>query len=395
MSMKFRAAMIAVLLPASACAQSGADRSDANRPDQVPAFIGQTRAPVIASGVRYAVTTVATGIDNGYGLAFLPDGRALVTEKPGRLRLVGRDGVLSEPIAGTPRVVHKEQGGLLGLAVVPGGLCLSFSEPRGGGRSGTTVNCYKLRVDGAAVSLGAPVTVWRQEPAYGPSAKHFGGRIVLAGDGTLFVTNGERSDTPIRDTAQSLANGLGKIARVSVDGSVPAGNPFASSPDPLTRKLWSFGHRNVQAAALDPAGRLWTVEHGPKGGDELNRPQAGRNHGWPVITYGEDYNGRPINGDITAKPGMEQPVYFWDPVIGPSGMAFYSGAMFPRWRGSVFIGGLVAGGLVRLELSGDRVTGEERIELGERVRDVVQAPDGSLWVLTDGDGGRILRVAAK
>jgi glucose/arabinose dehydrogenase len=232
--------------------------------------------------------------------------------------------------------------------------------------------------------------IYRQQPKV-QGANHFGSRLVFTGDGKLFVTQGDRFD--YREAAQDLTSGLGKIVRIMPDGSVPRDNPFAGRAG-VRPEIWSYGHRNIQSAVLHPqTGQLWTVEHGARGGDELNHPEAGKNYGWPVITYGVDYSGATI-GEGTAKPGMEQPVYYWDPVIAPSGMTFYTGEAFPGWQGSLLIGSLRPGLLVRLILEDGRVAREERYldELGERIRDVRQGPDGLLYLLTDSTQGRLLRV---
>jgi glucose/arabinose dehydrogenase len=346
-----------------------------------------TPAP-IAAPVR--VETVARGLEHPWGLAFLPDGRMLVTERPGRLRLVDRNGRLSDPLGGVPDVFAQGQGGLLDVALSPDFardrlVYLSFAEPGEGG-AGTAVARGRL----AERSLEGPRVIWRQRPKVG-GANHWGSRLVFRRDGTLFVTLGDRFN--YRERAQDLSVTLGKIVRINADGSVPRDNPFVGRAG-AAPEIWSYGHRNVQAAALHPqTGDLWTVEHGARGGDELNRPEAGKNYGWPVITYGVDYSGAKI-GEGTARPGMEQPVYYWDPVIAPSGAAFYTGSAFPDWRGSLFIGGLASRVLVRLTIAGGRVTGEERYlaDLGERLRDVRQGPEGFLYLLTDNPAGRILRV---
>lgn len=337
------------------------------------------------------VETVARGLEHPWGLAFLPDGRMLVTERPGRLRLVERDGRLSEPLSGVPPVYARGQGGLLDVALSPTFaqdrlVYLSFAEPGAGG-AGTAVARGRLGERG----LEGTQVIWRQQPKVeGPN--HWGSRLVFRRDGTLFVTLGDRF--AYRERAQDLSTTIGKIVRINADGSVPRDNPFVGRPG-VRPEIWSYGHRNVQAAALHPqTGQLWTAEHGPRGGDELNHPEAGKNYGWPVITYGVDYSGARI-GEGTAKPGMEQPVYYWDPVIAPSGMTFYTGRAFPDWQGSLFIGSLRPGLLVRLTLADGRVTREERYlaHLRERIRDVRQGPDALLYLLTDSPEGRILRVA--
>jgi len=334
------------------------------------------------------VTDVARGLEHPWGLAFLPDSRLLVTERPGRLRLV-TNGQLSEPLAGVPAVYGRGQGGLLDVALGPGFaqdrlVYLSFSEPGEGG-AGTAVARGRLGERG----LEGTHVIWRQQPKVdGPN--HWGSRLVFRPDGTLFVTLGERY--AYRERAQDLSVTLGKIVRINPDGTVPRDNPFVGR-DGVRPEIWSYGHRNIQAAALDARGQLWTVEHGARGGDELNNPQPGKNYGWPVITYGVDYSGARI-GIGTAHPGMEQPVYYWDPVIAPSGAAFYTGAAFPEWRGDLLVGSLRPGALVRLRIDSGRVIQEERYlgDLGERIRDVRQGPDGAIYLLTDSPRGRILRL---
>ncbi|HEV7730811.1 MAG TPA: PQQ-dependent sugar dehydrogenase [Candidatus Binatia bacterium] len=340
------------------------------------------------------VSVVADGLEHPWGLAFLPDGTMLVTERPGRLRRVAADGTLSAPLTGVPTVFDEGQGGLLDVAVSPTFaddryVYLSFAEPRDGGAA-TAVARGRL----GAAGLDETTVIWRQEPVVeGPN--HFGSRLVFRPDGSLFVTVGERFDH--RDQAQVMSSTLGKVVRIGADGVVPRDNPFAGKP-PAAPAIWSSGHRNVQAAALQPGtNRLWTVEHGPEGGDELNHPEAGRNYGWPVISYGVNYDGTRVS-DATEKPGMEQPVYYWDPVIAPSGATFYTGTAFPEWHGHLLVGSLTPGGLVRLVLENDRVALEERYRDGEldtRIRDVVQGPDGHVYLLTDRRSGKILRLAAR
>jgi glucose/arabinose dehydrogenase len=346
--------------------------------------------PAPTEGVVRA-ETVARGLEHPWGLAFLPDGRMLVTERPGRLRSVDREGRVSDAIGGVPAVVARGQGGLLDVAIDSRFaenrlVYLSYAEPGPDGTAGTAVARGRLG-DGRLEDVRV---IYQQRPKVeGPN--HFGSRLVFARDGTLFVTQGDRFGH--RDRAQDLSVGFGKIVRINPDGTVPRDNPFVGRAD-ARPEIWSYGHRNVQSAALHPeTGQLWTVEHGARGGDELNRPEAGKNYGWPVITYGVDYSGAKI-GEGTAKPGMEQPVYYWDPVIAPAGMAFYTGDALPGWKGSVLIGSLRPGGLVRLTMANGRVVREERYlaDLNERVRDVRQGPDGFVYLLTDSRDGRILRV---
>jgi glucose/arabinose dehydrogenase len=335
--------------------------------------------------------TVATGLEHPWGLAALPDGTWLVTERPGRLRRIARDGAVSAPLTGVPEVYARGQGGLLDVALSPTFaqdrlVYLSFSEPGDGG-AGTAVARGRLGERG----LEGTTVIWRQHPKVnGPN--HWGSRLVFARDGTLFVTLGERFS--YRDQAQDLASTLGKVVRINADGSVPPDNPFVGKPN-ARPEIWSYGHRNVQAAAAHPeTGELWTVEHGARGGDEINRPQAGRNYGWPVISYGTNYDFSKI-GEGTAKAGMEQPVYYWDPVIAPSGAVFYTGDAFPEWRGDLLVGSLSPGGLVRITLRDGRVAGETRYRNGElrtRIRDVALGADGAIYLITDTGDGKLLRL---
>ncbi|HEX2248694.1 MAG TPA: PQQ-dependent sugar dehydrogenase [Gemmatimonadales bacterium] len=336
------------------------------------------------------VTTVTKGLEHPWGLAFLPDGRMLVTERPGRLRIVDKDGRLSKPLGGVPEVLASSQGGLLDVALSPNFardqlVYLSFSEP---GEDGASTAVVRGRLGSRALE-GVQV-IWRQVPKVRGS-NHWGSRLVFRRDGTLFITTGDRYE--YRQRAQDLSTTIGKIVRITPDGSIPQDNPFVRQ-EGVRSEIWSYGHRNVQAATLHPeTGELWTAEHGARGGDELNNPQPGRNYGWPVITYGVDYSGSKI-GQGTANKGMEQPVYYWDPVIAPSGALFYTGDAFPEWRGDLFIGSMQPGLLVRLDLEGGRVTREERYlgDLDGRIRDVQQGPDGFIYLLTDSSEGGVLRI---
>jgi glucose/arabinose dehydrogenase len=340
------------------------------------------------------VETVARGLENPWGLAFLPDGRMLVTERPGRLRLVSAEGQLSQPLGGLPgNIAARGQGGLLDVALDPAFnqnrfVYLSYAEERGEGRAGTSV--VRARLNEGGTALEAAQVIFRQEPAH-TGRNHFGSRLVFDRTGNLFVTVGDRFD--LRDQAQNPANHIGKIIHITPEGRPAPANPFLNR-EGARPETWSLGHRNVQSAALNPAtGELWTVEHGARGGDEVNIPQKGKNYGWPVITYGIDYSGAKI-GEGTAKPGLEQPVFYWDPSIAPSGMAFYTGDKFPAWRGSILVGALAGKLVSRLQTDGNRVTGEERMlqGLGERIRDVRQGPDGFVYLVTDASQGRVLRV---
>lgn len=340
--------------------------------------------------VAVKAVDVARGLEHPWGLAFLPDGRLLVTERAGRLRVVGRDGRLSAPLAGVPRVVARGQGGLLDVALSPSfeadrQVYLSFAEPADGGAR-TAVARATLAEEG----LRETTVIFRQKQARA-GANHFGSRLVLTRDGHLFITMGDRYDA--RDQVQDLGTHFGKIVRVRTDGTVPPDNPFVNTARALP-DIWSFGHRNVQGAALHPGtGRLWAHEHGAMGGDEVNVVLAGRNYGWPVITHGVDYSGAKI-GEGSAKAGMEQPQHVWVPSIAPSGMAFVTGSRLPGWRGSLVVGSLKFRLLARLSLDAERVVGEQRVlqPLGERLRDVRQGPDGHLYLLTDESQGAVLRV---
>jgi glucose/arabinose dehydrogenase len=346
--------------------------------------------PASESGV-FRVTTVAQPIEHGWGLALLPDGRMLVTERGGGMKIFGKDGKLATELDGVPKVFAVGQGGLLDVTLSPTFakdqlVYFAFSEPGEGNTAGTSVARGKL----GATALENVQVVWRQQPKVaGPN--HFGSRIVFRPDGTMFITTGDRFTH--REKVQDLTTTIGKTIRVNADGTPPRDNPFVGRAN-VRPEIWSYGHRSVQAATLHPqTNELWTIEHGARGGDELNNPQAGRNYGWPVITYGVDYSGVKI-GEGTAKAGMEQPLYYWDPVIAPSGAVFYTGKVFTQWQGDLFVGSLRPGGLVRLELENGRVAKETRYlgELNERIRDVQQGEDGLLYLLTDDRRGRVIRL---
>ena len=379
---------------------AGVDPRPPNAPNHKPAFTGQTRAPEVKSNVAFNVVTVAEGIENGWGIAFLPAGKMLVTEKPGRLRVVDAKGTLSAPVTGLPPVDARGQGGLLDVSLHPDFasnqlIYWSYAEPRENDMNNTAVARGRF-VDGAAPRVENVQVIYHQAPSM-VSRLHFGSRLVWGRDGTLFITQGERSIIEGRMQAQKMDSLLGKIVRLNADGSVPKDNPFVGK-EGVRPEIWSYGHRNLQSATLHPTtGELWEVEHGPRGGDEVNIPRKGRDYGWPTIGYGIEYNGNLIGGDITAQSGMEQPIYYWDPVIGPSGMVFYTGKLFPTWNMNLFIGGHATNDLVRLTLNGERVTGEERLltDLKERVRDVRQGPDGAIYVLTDMAKGRILKLVPR
>ncbi len=358
----------------------------------------QTNAPP-APKTQIIVEEIAKGLKFPWGLQFLPDGRMLVTERGGTMRLVAKDGKISKPVEDLPHVVNKGQGGLLDVLLsqdfaTSGLIFFSYAEPRGGFSNGTSVVRAKLVFEGEAGRMEDGEVIFRQEPP-ARSFYHFGSRLVWDKTGALFVTLGERAD--LSESAQDLGTHLGKIVRIMPDGSAPKDNPFVSRDD-VRPEIWSYGHRNVQGAALDPeSGRLWATEHGPKGGDELNHPEAGKNYGWPVITYGIDYSGEKIGDGIKAKDGMEQPVYYWKPSIGTSGLAFYSGDLFKGWKGNLLAGGLSGMTLERLVLDGGRVVAVEHLlkDRGARIRDVRVGPEGAVYVLTDDDEGKVLRLTPK
>jgi glucose/arabinose dehydrogenase len=404
--MRFSKFALAALV-LSACGPAGLVEAQPNPPvqtnppnakGQTPAFPEQTRAPEEKLGVAYQVETLAKGLDHPWSLAFLPDGSKLLTERSGAMRILGQDGKLSPPVAGVPAVWANGQGGL--FDVVPGpdyaktGLIYwTYAEARDGGAA-TTAARAKL-VLGAQPRLENLQVLWRQTPAT-TSPVQFGGRLVFARDGSLFITGGDRGVPYPTAVSRHLDASVGKVVRIRPDGSIPADNPYVGNPQ-AKPEIWSMGHRNIQGAALDPkTGELWTVEHGARGGDELNTPKPGKDYGWPTITYGEDYSGKLILDGITQQEGLEQPLYYWDPVIAPSGLAFYDADLFPAWKGSLFIGGL-KGYLVRLTLKDHKVMGEERLltDLGFRIRDVRVGPDGALYLLTDEDDGQVLRVTPK
>jgi len=366
----------------------------ANAPDQRPAFEGQTRAPGVRTDLALSHTVVASGLVEPWGLALLPDGNWLVTERPGRLRIVTPQGQVGEPITGLPAVDPRGQGGLLDVTLSPTFaqdrlIYWSYAEPRDGGNA-TSVARGRLSDDGARVDQVQ--VIFRASPTY-DGTMHYGSSLAFASDGKLFVTLGERSDMPMRPQAQDLGSHMGKTIRINADGSVPSDNPFVGREGALP-EIWSLGHRNVQGIAV-AGDEVWTIEHGTRGGDELNLDRAGLNYGWPEVAYGVEYRGGAIGAGLTQKEGTVQPVYYWDPVIAPGGMTFYDGAMFPGWNGNLLIGGLGGKHLARLVLQNGRVVGEERLltTLGERVRDVAVGPDGAVWVITDEADGKLVRLS--
>ena len=397
--------LTAALLSGPALAQEGAapatgnentqsgepvETKPANAPDQQPAFAGQTRAPQPAETVEIETEVVAQDLPHLWAMEFLPDGRMLVNAKQGAMHIVSAEGEAGPALEGVPEVLSDGQGGLLDVALAPdfessGMIFFSFSEQRDDG-NGTSVASAKLVTDDqGGGTLEDVQVIFRQTPSYDGN-KHFGSRLVFGPNDELYVTVGERSDPEPRVQAQDLSSGLGKIFRIDRNGEALPDNPFIGQEN-AQPEIWSLGHRNLQSAALDGQGRLWTVEHGPRGGDELNRPEPGKNYGWPEVTYGVEYSGDPVGEGITQQAETEQPVYYWDPVIAPSGMAYYDGDAIPEWQGAFLIGGLVSQGLVVVHMDGDRVQYEERVPLDARIRDVKVGPDGAVYAVTEQRGG--------
>ncbi|CCF20029.1 Soluble aldose sugar dehydrogenase yliI [Pseudorhizobium banfieldiae] len=397
--------LTAALLSVPALAQEGAapatgnentqsgepvETKPANAPDQQPAFAGQTRAPQPAETVEIETEVVAQDLPHLWAMEFLPDGRMLVNAKQGAMHIVSAEGEAGPALEGVPEVLSDGQGGLLDVALAPdfessGMIFFSFSEQRDHG-NGTSVASAKLVTDDqGGGTLEDVQVIFRQTPSYDGN-KHFGSRLVFGPNDELYVTVGERSDPEPRVQAQDLSSGLGKIFRIDRNGEPLPDNPFVGQEN-AQPEIWSLGHRNLQSATLDGQGRLWTVEHGPRGGDELNRPEPGKNYGWPEVTYGLEYSGDPVGEGITQQAETEQPVYYWDPVIAPSGMAYYDGDAIPEWQGAFLIGGLVSQGIVVVHMDGDRVQYEERVPLNARIRDVKVGPDGAVYAVTEQRGG--------
>jgi aldose sugar dehydrogenase len=383
--------------PAADC--SPIETRPANATGQRPAFPGQTRACAAPSNVAFQVDVVATGLMQPWAVEPLPGGDFLVTERPGRLRIVSANGTIGQPITGLPAVDARGQGGLLDVALSPTfvkdrTIFWSYSEPRDGG-NGTAVARGALSADRRSVQNVR--VIFRVLPTYDGTA-HFGSRLAFGADGKLYITTGDRSDAAMRPYAQRMDSHLGKILRINPDGSVPSDNPFVGKRD-ARPEIWAVGFRNVQALAFDSDGELWSVEHGTRGGDELNRVEKGENYGWPLQAYGEEYSGRVIANSSTEldDDDFEDPVYYWDPVIAPSGAQFYTGNAFPAWRGSLFVGSLKDRRLVRLVGDDDRVKGEEHLlaDRKQRIRDVRQGPDGAIYIVTDEENGELWRISPR
>jgi len=366
--------------------------------DYKPAFEGQTRAPGMKTTTELDIQILTEDLVNPWGIAVLPDGRLLITENGGTMRIATTKGELSAPIVGLPPVNSNGQGGLLGLTIDPDFsnnrmVYWCFSEDIDGG---TLTAVAKGRLSDDEKTIENPVVIYRATPAFAGTL-HYGGRILFDKDGNLFVSTGERSDLKTRPKAQDLSTGLGKIVRITKEGKPVADNPFINTPNAMPEN-YSYGHRNVQGLAIHPVmGDLWNCEFGPRGGDEINRIEPGKNYGWPTITYGIEYSGEAINNGLTQKEGMEQPVYYWDPVVSPSGMTFYSGDLIPEWKNNLFIGCLSGSHILRLDIRDNKVVGEERLLTGQqqRFRDVQQGKDGALYAVCDGAHGRLYRIGKK
>lgn len=358
-----------------------------------PAFTGQTRIGKVTTTTSYRATIITSSLSSPWGIAALPDDRVLVTERAGTMRIVTASGAVSEPITGVPAVNSGGQGGLLGVCLDPDFtsnrmVYWSFSERAS---DGNLTAIAKGRLANDDRSFTGVTVIYRAGPGYS-GVNHYGGRVVFDKAGNLYASSGERADNVTRPQAQSISSGLGKVARITKDGAAVAGNPFLSQSG-ARGELFTTGHRNPQGLAVHPVtGDVWQCEHGPRGGDELNRLQAGSNYGWPTITYGLEYSGQAVGAAIQQQNGMEQPVYYWDPVVSPSGMTFYAGNRVPEWQNNLFICALSGMHIVRLVIENNRVTGEERLLVNEqqRFRDITQGPDGALYAITD--GGRLYRI---
>ncbi|MBD1396466.1 PQQ-dependent sugar dehydrogenase [Pontibacter sp. JH31] len=373
------------------------DMGPANSPEQQPTFEGQTRACAITSETQFNVQVLTKGLNKPWAVEPLPNGDLLITEKPGNMRIVSATGQIGNPISGIPKVDARGQGGLLDVALGPNFssdrmIYWSYSEPRQGGNA-TSVARGVLSEDRTRVENVQ--VIFQAKPAFN-GTMHYGSRLAFGPDGLLYITLGERSDKQIRPQAQHMDSHMGKIIRIAPDGSVPKDNPFVNDSKALP-EIWTVGHRNVQSAAFDSNGRLWIVEMGPQGGDELNLIENGKNYGWPLVTFGEEYSGEPVPNSVTTKEGYVDPVYYWDPVIAPSGAQFYTGSAFPEWKGNLFVGGLRSQVLVRLRIENNRVTGEEHLlgDRKERIRDVRQGPDGALYLVTDASNGELWKISPR
>ncbi|EZP54348.1 PQQ-dependent sugar dehydrogenase [Sphingomonas sp. RIT328] len=385
-------------------------RNEPIAPGQRSAFAGQTRAPATATRTPIEVKVVTRNLAYPWGLAFIGDDRAIITEKPGTMRIVDlASGSIVSGVLGVPRVVYGSDAGLLDIVTDPKfainqRVYFTYVEPRGEGESGIVVARARLTFEeaqsGPDYTLKDVTKILRVAPGIN-GKKHFGSRLAFDREGFLYVSLAERFYSPYRDEAQSLYSWLGKILRVDTDGKPAPGNPYATNQNAenSTRpEIWSYGQRNPQGLAFHPeTGDLWDGEHGPQGGDEINLIRRGANYGWPLVAYGTNYDGTPIYGGRSQLEGTEQPRYYWDPAIGPGGMDFYSGSLIPEWKNNLFVAALAGQHLARLVIQGDKIVGEERLlqDQHQRIRDVKTGPDGALWVITDEAEGRLIRLAPR
>ena len=364
--------------------------------DYKPAFAGQTRINAVVSKTPFETKIITSSLSRPWGIAALPDGRFLITEIEGSMRIVTGSGSVGDPIMGVPKVYSAGQGGLLGICIDPAFstnrmVYWAFSEPVG---EGSLTSVAKGTLSADEKSLENAAVIYRAEPSYNGSL-HFGGRVLVAKDGSLFLSTGERSDKVTRPQAQDLNSGLGKVIRITKDGKPAPGNPFIGKAG-ARPEIYSYGHRNVQGISLHPGtGELWEAEFGPRGGDEVNRILPGKNYGWPTITYGIEYGGGKVGAGIQQKEGLEQPVYYWDPVISPSGITFYTGNHIGEWKNNLFVAALSGMHICRLVIENNKVTGEERLLTKElqRFRDITEGADGALYAITD--QGRLYRIGKK
>lgn len=408
--------IIALSLPASmllmmSCGTDGSDSSAESKADSTlapfetrdanvdykPAFEGQTRAPGVKTSTPFAATVLVEGLEKPWGVTSLPDGRLLITEKAGVMKIATTTGDISEAITGVPTVDSEGQGGLLGVTLDPAFsesrmIYWVFAEKQKGGGNLTAVGKGRLSDDDKKIENAS--VIYRATPEF-KGRLHYGGRILFDKDGYLIVSTGERSDLETRPQAQDLKSALGKVLRIDTDGKAAPGNPFVGRSD-ARPEILSYGHRNVQSLSFHPVtGDLWQAEFGPRGGDELNRIEPGKNYGWPVITYGIEYKGGKVGDSLQVKEGMEQPVYYWDPVLSPSGMTFYTGDNIPEWKNNLFIGGLSGSHIARIVIENNKVVAEEWLldDEKQRFRDVTQGKDGALYSVTD--GGRLYKIDKK
>lgn len=370
-----------------------------NGKDQKPAFAGQTRAVAAITKTAYKTTIITDKLSHPWSIAFLPNGKIMVSEKKGSLRIVSPDGTVSNELDGMPKVVFMADAGLLDIEIDPDfksnrTFYFSFVEQR---KTGNAISVASAVLSNDEKQVKGVKVIFRVEPELGMPA-HYGSRLLFDKEGKLFVTTGERFLDNIRVQAQWLSSDIGKILRINKDGSPAAGNPSFQDSANAKNEIWAYGVRNPQGLTFNPeTGELWESEHGPQGGDEINIIKPGKNYGWPVIAYGTEYNGNLISGGKTIQQGMEQPVYYWDPAVAPSGITFYSGKLVPEWKNNLFVSALAGQHLIRLVIKDNRIVGEERLLLDnhQRIRDVAESPDGALWVVTDADNGRLIRISVQ